>query len=315
MTLRIPITSRDQWLARRKFDVTASVVGAVFGPGVHPYTSPLRLFVEKQGLVDLPAQPDNGAMRRGRILEHAIPAAVAEQRPEWQLEKCGDYYCDDEIGLGATPDFFIHGDPRGLGILQAKTAAPWVFDQEWHVEECAGNEIVKPPHWIVLQTLTEAMLTGAVFGAVVCLVVDPNELPCHIVEIARDLELERQIRERVVQFWKDIEAGTEPDVDYGADRALLAALMPRERPDTVDLSTDNEVVAGLIERRDLKARMKADEKRCDEIETLVMSRMGTAGVATIPEFSVTWKVQHRKGYTVEPSHPRVLNIRNKKEAA
>jgi hypothetical protein len=24
MTLRIPITSRDQWLARRKFDVTAS---------------------------------------------------------------------------------------------------------------------------------------------------------------------------------------------------------------------------------------------------------------------------------------------------
>jgi hypothetical protein len=58
--------------------------------------------------------------------------------------------------------------------------------------------------------------------------------------------------------------------------------------------------------------MKADEARCDEIEAMVMARMGTAAVATVPGFSVTWKVQHRKGYTVPPSDPRVLNIRAKK---
>jgi predicted phage-related endonuclease len=305
MTLRIPITSRDQWLARRKFDVTASVVGAVFG--CHPYVTPLHLYVEKQGLVDLPERGDGGVLRRGRIYEPAVAAAVAEQRPDWRLEKCQDYFCDDAAGIGATPDFFVHGDPRGPGILQTKTTIPSVYEREWSED--------KPPRYITLQAVTEAMLTDAAFGVVACLIFDPFDTPLTIAEFARDAGLEEQIRERVAAFWKDIEAGREPDVDYGADRALLVALMPREEPVTIDLSADNEVVAGLIERRDLKARIKAEEQRCSEIETLLMSRMGTAGVATVPEFTVTWKVQHRKGYTVAPSEPRVLNIRNKKDAA
>ena len=97
---RVPITDRAQWLAWRKFDITASVVGAVFN--LHPYVSPLRLYVDKQGLVDLPVQADSGPLRRGRILESAVAAAVSEQRPEWKLEKCNDYYRDDELGLAAT---------------------------------------------------------------------------------------------------------------------------------------------------------------------------------------------------------------------
>ena len=309
--MRIPITNRDEWLARRKFDVTASAVGAVFG--CHPYVSPLRLYIEKQGLIDLPEQRDTGPLRRGRILEPAVAAAVAEQRPDWRIEKCRSYYRDDALGLGASPDFYIHGDPRGLGLLQAKTTVPSAYDREWQVD---GQGQVKSPRWIELQLATEMMLVEeTAFGAVACLVVDPFDLPCVVVEQTRDPALEQQIRDGVARFWKDIEAGNEPDADYGADRTLLAALMPREEPVTIDLSTDNEVVAGLVERRGLKARIKADEQRCEEIETLVMSRMGTAAVAVVPEFSVTWKVQHRKGFTVEPSDPRVLNIRNKREAA
>jgi len=308
--MRVPITSRPEWLARRKFDVTASAIGALFA--CHPYVSPLRLFIEKQGLIDLPEQPDSGPLRRGRILESAVAAAVAEQRPDWRLEKCQEYFRDDALGLGASPDFIIHGDARGRGVLQTKTTVPSVFEREWQLDE---DGQVKPPRWIVLQAATEAMLTEAAFSAIGCLIIDPFQLPLVVIEFARDPAIEQEIRVRVAGFWKDIEAGREPDVDYGADRALLAALMPREEPITIDLSADNEVIAGLIERRDLKARIKADEQRCSEIETMVMSRMGTAGVAVVPEFSISWKVQHRKGYTVEPSDPRVLSIRNKREAA
>jgi predicted phage-related endonuclease len=302
---RIPITSRDQWLARRKFDVTASAVGAVFG--CHPYLSPLRLYIEKQGLIDLPDQGDSGVLRRGRIYEPAVAAAVVEQRPDWRLEKCQEYFHDDALGIGATPDFFIHGDARGIGVLQTKTTIPSVYEREWSDGQ--------PPRYITLQAMTEAIMTSAAFSAVACLVFDPFDTPLTIAELERDLVLEQEICDRVAQFWKDIEAGREPDVDYGSDRALLAALMPREEPITIDLSTDNEVVAGLIERRGLKERIKADEQRCSEIETLVMSRMASAAVATVPGFTVTWKVQHRKGYTVEPSEARVLNIRTKREAA
>ncbi len=303
---RIPIVDRQTWLAWRKFDITASVVGAVFN--LHPYVSPLRLFVDKQGLVDLPQQADSGPMRRGRILESAVAAAVAEQRPDWQLEKCNDYFRDPELGLAATPDFFIHGDPRGLGILQAKTAAPSVFEREWKDGQ--------PPLWITLQAATEMLLTDAKFGAVACLVVDPFNLPCPIYDIPRHEAAEKRIIEGVGRFWAEIEAGKEPDADYGLDRDLLKTLMPHEEPGvTIDLSTDNEVIAGLIERADLKERIKTDSSRCEAIETMLMSRMGPAAIARVPDFTVSWKVQHRKGYTVEPSSPRVLLIRDKRSAA
>jgi predicted phage-related endonuclease len=307
---RIPISGRAQWLARRKFDVTASSVGAVFGS--HPYVSPLRLYVQKQGLIDLPDQSDGGVLRRGRILEHAMPAAVAEQRSEWRLEKCQDYFHDDAFGIGATPDFFIHGDARGLGVLQAKTTVPAVFEREWQTDE---NGKTNPPRWIELQAATEMMLTNAVFGAVAVLVIDPFELPCVITELVRDADLEAKIKKQVIQFWQDIQDGREPDANYGMDRELLAQMLPREREGlTVDLSGDNEMIDALIERRDLKKRITEDEKRCEVIEAMLMKRMGKAAFAQVPDFSVSWKIQHRKGYTVSPSNPRVLNIRPKKNS-
>jgi predicted phage-related endonuclease len=307
---RIAIGDKAQWLARRKFDITASSVGAVFA--CHPHLTPLSLFVRKQGLVELPEEPDSGPMRRGRILEHSIPAAVAEQRPEWQLEKYTDYFRDDACGLGATPDFAIFGDPRGRGILQAKTSIPSVFEREWQTDE--GN--IKPPRWIELQLQVEMMLTDANFGAVACLVLDFYELPLILVELTRNAELEANIRDRVVRFWQDIEDGREPGADFGMDRDLLAQILPREQEGlTIDLTGDNQIFAALVERRKLKAEIKEAEARCEVIEAILMQRMGAAAFAVVPEFSISWKVQRRKGYTVDPSNPRVLSIRNKKDAA
>jgi predicted phage-related endonuclease len=306
---RVQITDRAQWLSWRKYDITASVVGAVFG--LHPYVSPLRLYVDKQGLVALPEQADSGPLRRGRILESAVAAAVEEQWPTWKLEKCNEYFRDDEIGLAATPDFFIHGDPRGLGVLQAKTAAPSVFEREWKIGD---DGFINPPMWITLQATVEMMLTGAVFGAVACLVVDPYKLPCHVVEIPRHEAAEKKIKLGVDQFWKDIEEGREPGPDYGLDRELLKSLMPTEDPAvSIDLTHDNEVIAGLIERADLRERIKADEEKCKAIETMLMSRMRDAAIAMVPDFTVSWKTEARKGYTVQPSTPRVLRIRDKRK--
>ena len=196
---RIPIADRAQWLSRRKFDITASSVGAVFG--VHPFISGLKLYVQKQGLIDLADQPDSGPLRRGRILEHAIPAAAAEQRPQWELQKNNDYFTDHALGLGATPDFFISGDSRGPGILQAKTAAPVTYDKEWRDGA---------PYWVRLQLGTELMLAGVSWGAIGCLVIDPYELPFILFETGRDAAMEQKIRDGVTAFWKRIEEGDEP---------------------------------------------------------------------------------------------------------
>jgi predicted phage-related endonuclease len=117
---RIEITSREQWLALRKPDVTASVVASLFG--CHPYVSALKLYLAHSGVEF--DEADNRVFRRGRLMEPTVALAVSEERPDWRIEKCDSYYRDPDLRLGATPDFLIHGDPRGLGVLQTKTAAP-----------------------------------------------------------------------------------------------------------------------------------------------------------------------------------------------
>jgi predicted phage-related endonuclease len=300
-TQRWTITSNEEWLERRKRHVTASVVGGLFG--CHPYTSALRLYVEKSG-VELPA-PASSVLRRGRLLEPAVAAAVAEEHPEWQLEKCREYYFDDDVKIGATPDFLIHNDPRGLGVLQTKTAAPSVFLRDWSDTD--------PPFWIALQTLTEMLLTDAAFGVVAVLVVDPHELACPLYDVPRHSGSEYRIIEAVTKFWADVAAGREPGPDYNRDRAVLALLSPKEKSDrVVDLSRDNEAVAALHERAALMENIKNDKARCEAVEAMIMSKMGDAAVATVPGFGISWRTTNFNSYTVAGRSKRVLRITDRR---
>ena len=222
---RIRIVDRDQWMAERQQDVTASVVGALFN--CHPYTSALRLFMEKRG-VALAETNDNSAMRRGRWLEPAVALAVADERPGWKIVPAREYLRAAKLRFGGTPDFYIEGDTRGLGVLQAKTVGPVTFELEWSDG---------PPQWIVLQTLAEAMLTDAAFGVVGVLKVAAYDMELALHEVPRQGELEAQILEAVASFWADVDAGRPPEADLRKDAELAKVLAPREvKGKTIDLS-------------------------------------------------------------------------------
>jgi predicted phage-related endonuclease len=300
--------TREQWLGLRRNDITGSRSGALFG--VDPYCSPLRLYHEKAGLLDLALDNDSPVLRRGRLFESAVAEAVREERPDWQIVKANEYLRDPEIRLGATPDFYINGDPRGLGVLQCKTCSAGVFDREW-------RGIDKLPFVTVLQVLTESMLAGAAFGAAAALKIDAFNVEVAIVEVPRHEASEQRIRDATVKFWDDVAHGREPDADYGLDRDLIAALRPQEYAGkTIDLSGDNEVIAGLDERAGLKALNKRNEARCNEIEAMIMARMGDAeSIAGVPDFKVTWRTTQFKEYTVKARASRVLRITDRRDDA
>jgi hypothetical protein len=268
------------------------------------------VFMSKSG-VELPA-PTSSVLRRGRLLEPAVAAAVAEEHPEWRLENATISITTTTSQIGGTPDFLIHNDPRGLGVLQTKTAAPSVYQRDW-----TDTDV---PLWIMLQALVEAMLVDAKFAVVACLVIDPFDLLCSIYNVPRHSGSEYRIIEAVTTFWADVAAGREPGADYNQDRDVLALLARKESPEkTIDLSGDNEVIAGLHERGDLMKRIKRDKERCNTIEALIMDRMRDAAVVTnVPDFSVSWRTTDVKGYTVKARSSRVLRIldrRSKEEAA
>jgi putative phage-type endonuclease len=290
---------REQWLAWRRQDITGSVIAALFG--VHPYATALRLYAEKCG-VEFPAE-ENAAMRRGRWLEPAVAKAVRELRPEWKIDAAHVYLRDPDLKLGATPDFFIHGDPRGLGVLQIKTCAPSVFHRDWQ----DGRE---PPLWVVLQASVEAMLANAAFAAVACLLVDPILMDLIVCEFPRNPAAERKIIDAVRLFWQHVEQGEEPDPDFQKDKDVIRALVPRETlGKTLDLTGNNLIPALLDRRAEHCAEIKEREEKVKEIEAEIMHAMGDAELATgLNGWRVSYKTTSFKAYNVQARQSRILRI-------
>jgi predicted phage-related endonuclease len=302
---RRPIVDREQWLAWRKEVVTASQIGWLFD--ISPYGSPLKLYAEKTGVEF--DNKDSKVLRRGRWFEPAVGEAVRELRPEWLIEAPRIFLVDSDARIGATPDFFIQGDPRGLGVLQAKSVAPAIFFRDW-----ADGEV---PAWIVLQIATEIMLADAAFGAIAPLVVDAYDPQCRIIEIERNLEAEATIRARVAQFWRDVEEGRDPDPNPRKDAAVVRALYPRSREGEVcDMSGNNRLAEQLASRANLCARIKRDEALVDVIETEIKFAMGEAEQITgLPDWHVTYRTTDRKAYSVPAGKIRPLRIYDRRPAS
>ena len=308
MVVRHDIESEAQWLEWRQADITASRVAALFGQ--HPYETALHLYLEKCGVEFAQPDRDNRILRRGRWLEPAVAVAVGEKRPEWKIEAPKLYLRDPDLRLGATPDFYIHDDPRGLGVLQCKTVAPSVFERDWD----SGREV---PFWILLQIITEMMLAEARFGCVAGLVVDAFAMDVALVEVPRHAATEARIVQAVRGFWADVAAGREPAPDFARDSDAIKAMTAAATADkTFDAGGHNSLPAILAQRAALKARIKTDEARCTEIENEVKYLLGDAvTVSNLPSWRVTFKPTDFKAYTVAARTVRVLRIGDKRPAA
>lgn len=270
---RIPVTSREQWLDVRSRDVTASVVAAL-RPGLHPYTSRLKIYKQHTGF-EFP-KVEGVRLERGLLLEYAIAERVRQERPEWTIEPAGVYLRDPDLRLGATPDFFITDDFGRRGILQTKLSIPSVFEHAWKDE----NGTVAPPMWIRLQALTEAMLEDAEFGVIAVWIDHPFRNDIHIFEFDRHAAAEAAVRADVKQFWRDVELGNEPEAAGAVDSELVGLMYPEAKLlEHIDLSHDNYLAVALAQRERLKADVKAKLAEIEDIETNLKAKMKAAHVA------------------------------------
>jgi len=299
------IDTREEWLEWRKSDVTASTIGALFD--CHPYQTALKLYAEKRGTEFI--VEDNKVMRRGRWMEPAVAKAVMETRPGWVLEQGTEYLRAPDLRIGATPDFFIYGDQRGTGILQAKSVSPSVYARDWN----DGKEV---PLWIILQAVTEAMMTNADFIVVAALLVDAHNMDVAIHEMERSPAAEEKIIKAVAQFWKDVENGHEPPPDFGRDADTIKAIWRAEKDKDaeVDLTGLNHLPALLDERETHKADIKQMEARIDEIENEIKFLMKDAAVGVgLPGWRVTYRTSHYKSYVVKERDSRILRVTDQRD--
>jgi predicted phage-related endonuclease len=284
------ITSTAEWLERRRHDITASRLPALFG--LNPYLSLAQLADIMRGTTGTGtgSVPDSPAMRRGRILEPAVAAALAEERPELPpLVRATTYHRVPDWRLGCTPDYWC-GDE---GLVQCKTVSAQQW-QAWHG---------KVPTGYVVQTLCEMLVTGRAWGLLAVLEVSPS-YPLHVVEVPRHAAAERRILDAVAKWWVAFDAG---EIAGAAPSAELAAEL--DDGSYVDLSTDNYLCAALPERERLKAEASAAEKQIAEIDATLKSAMGSASSAWVPGYAVTFRTQHRREAIIPARDIRVLRVR------
>jgi predicted phage-related endonuclease len=293
------ITSPEQWQALRAKDVTASVVGALFG--VHPYLTIGQLYAQKKQLMSTVAA--NAVIRRGIRLENLVAQEVGALHPDWVINKATSYFRDPDLRLGATPDFFINPDSEDQrGILQVKTAGVSAYKRQWQEG---------PPLWILLQVATEMHLTNSQWGTIAVLPVGEwSDFSVETYHVERHQGVIDRIIDATKMFWHAFNHDAMPTIDYARDNELVKLLYPVEvAGKTIDLTGDNRIKELLNERQTVRAALKTTEQVRDALETEIKCKIGDAERAIVPGWNVTLKLQHRKAYTVKESSSRRLNIK------
>ena len=307
---RLRFSDREAWLAARGKDITASVVGALFG--VHEYSSPYELWAAKSG--NLPKQEMNhSALERGEMLEPVAVRMMRRRRPEWKINhNTGPktiYFRDAKNRIGATPDTLVICPDRGPGTVQIKSVEQSIYRRKWTPD---GGE-PEPPTWIAMQALLEAHMTGSRWAAVAPLVIGYGiDLP--IIEVPLVESVVPAIIRKTTEFWTLIETGQEPPPDYSRDRAVIEAMNPVDDGGEIDLVSNRRIYALIEERADLKLAAKVNDDRVDEIDAELKHTMKGAALAYLPnDMRMTWRTQRRMGVDGRINTVRVLRVPRPKD--
>jgi len=314
---RIQITSRDQWLALRRQDITASAIGSLLG--VHEYTSAYTTWALKSGKIaeDVETSP---AMERGLLLEPVALKLLKRERPKWKLEwngtpgeMSGIYFRDPEHRIGATPDCFAIDPDRGPGVIQVKTVEKNIFRKKWFQSdgEEDGPPELTPPLWIVVQAIVEAHLTGAKWAAVMPIVVGFG-LGSPIIEIPIHAGIIEKLQEKSLDFWRRVAENDPPAPDYAEDGETIARLYSQDNGLEIDLSGDNEIGAALGERKELMEAKKPIEARLEEIKAMLKFKVGPNTYAHFPGWQISNKPTTRKEVLMPEKTFRVLRVKESK---
>jgi hypothetical protein len=302
-----PITSREQWLARRRSNVNASEAAGLFGPDIHPYWTPFKLWAAKSG--KLPDEEDNPTLRRGRRFEPVVVDILREDYPSWKLDKSDHYFWDDETRIGCTPDArAVRPEDAaygGAGIVQIKTVGQFAFKRRWHDEH--GNIAV--PTWVAVQASIEAYLTGASWAGVAAMKLGDGGIEVVYIDIPLKPHLIHKIEDLTGELWRRVAEGDPYDPDFGRDRKVVFDLYEEGTGPIIDLTPDVEFREILNDRAQLKQVEKAGADATDQrkiLDARIMTKLANAPGARCGSRVVTVKVVKKKSYTVKATqYPQV----------
>jgi predicted phage-related endonuclease len=304
---------REGWLAERRNFVNASEIAIVCGEA--GYGSLAELYAEKKGL--RPPRIDSGILKRGRWGESAVFEALTEERPEWEIRRAKIHVRDTERRLACTPDgFAIAPGYEGIGIVQAKVISRSIFRTRWLDDFDDGlYSTATPPISYRMQVLTEEMLNETKWGILAVLINSEFDWTLRLFEIERDPVLEDRIQYHAAAFFRDyLDPGIMPPFEPQRDEALVRALYPKDDGSEIDLTQDNRALTLVEDFIQTQAACKRMQKQERALKAELCAKLGEHSFGRLADGRrLSWRLQHRKAYSVEAADYRVLRIQNRKD--
>lgn len=240
----IEFTDRDAWLELRGHDITSTATAALFG--LSPYQTEFEVYHEKKHGIK-PEFKVTDRMEKGDRLEAAIAAEVARQEGFTDLKPFKTYMRIPGERIGSSFDFeAIDRDGKPI-LIEIKAVDYFQYKEKWSEDEA-------PPH-IEIQLQHELLVANRFDRA--CIVACTGIYDYIPLYRDRDHAMGKAIRKRISKFWRDVEQGNEPDVNYERDAAVIDAMFPNQRKEPEDW-TDNDDFQALLDRYSM-ADMQAKE--------------------------------------------------------
>lgn len=262
------IPGSPEWLAT----YSASQVAAICG--LSKWDGERSIHDKKRGIV--PSQPQTEDQGRGHYWEPHIRDWVAEQNPEWRVEKTGTWAHHDREWQTANPDALIFtpvDDVEIVELLQIKT------DQNLHMW---GD---RPPLEYLVQVMWEMDVTGAKRCHIAAC--GPFELfnrKPRMFVIDYNPREAAMLRDRVMKFDANLRAGIQPPANHGNEADRLAVRYAHTAiVDDPGVEIPDELaelyLGPYVEKADIEARAKSGASRL--LEYLGESKKATYRGVTI----------------------------------
>lgn len=262
--------SHEEWLVSRRNGIGGSDASAILG--VNPYSSPLRVYLDKIGKSE--EQETNEAMRQGTDLEQYVADRFVEATGK-KIRKCNKILQHPEYPwMLANIDRDIVGENAGL---ECKTTSPY---SKFKFDE---GEINPHYYW---QCIHYMAVTGADRWYVSIVVLGKSH---HVFCIERDEADIATLIEAEKDFWLNHVKPKVPPLPTGSevDDEALKVLYPTGDQGDAFIALDN--MDDVLNLRALKVRQRDTiQAEIDEIDQQLKMTMGSFERGISPNWTVRW---------------------------
>lgn len=271
----IQVDGNDGWLRQRMAFIGASEAAAIMGAS--RYDDALSVYLRKRGLA--PEKEENEPMRWGKLLEAPIAEEFALRTGRKVFGGSALMRSTIYPFMGCTLDREQQCSERtDPGVLEIKTAGPWVAD-EWQEGIPVAYQV---------QVQHQLVVTGRRWGSVTALI-GGQQLKWADIELHEPFA--RALVAKLEQFWECVERGAPPPAGLTeAGRAALDRMFPHDTGETVLLSA--EAIDWYEQLEEITAQEAALKKKKTAIQVQVIEQLGEATYGALPHgrgrFSAKW---------------------------